>query len=79
MKKEAIERVRLGPLGIWQDATEEQRAEALRMKEQVGVYEMALRLAMKDMQPNGNYASRTRKAEGYIAKAAVLVEAGVPE
>jgi hypothetical protein len=75
MKKEAIERVALGPLGIWQDASPIQRAEVLRMKEQVGIYEMALRLAVKDMQPNGDYASTTRKLRTYIAKAAVLVEA----
>ena len=75
MKKEAIERARLGPLGIWHDATEIQRAEAVRMKKQLGVYEMALRLAVNDSQPNGDHASATRKLRTYIARAAVLVEA----
>jgi hypothetical protein len=78
MKKEAIDRARLGPLGIWQDATEVQRAEVVRMKKQLGVYEMALRLAVKDAQPNGDHASTTRKLRTYIARAAVLVGADGP-
>jgi hypothetical protein len=71
MKKEAIERAALGPLGIWQDATEVQRAEVVRLRNQVGLYRLALKLAVKDMEPDGNYDSQTKKADEYVAKAVV--------
>jgi hypothetical protein len=64
-----------GELGIWESATPIQRAEMVRMKEQVGVYEMALRLALHDLG-DGDIEEQTAS---YIGKAAVLVEAAVPD
>lgn len=61
-------------LGIWEDATPIQRSEVQRMKKQVGLYEMALRLAIRDMKPGGDYASVTARMDSYL-KAAVIVGA----